>query len=202
MILQQFYLDKKERIESEMSFNGFIPDITLYNDQVFRSPIATPTILFKYDNVDWESKYNANVTFCLYIMMPLNGKSTDAQNYESVFDLSHNIDKAVLEEKETMRSAGMMLQECLTSKIREKQYCDYHQYELANADCFIWEISYRTSLIISELSTSNKIDNYRYTIKELENQGCTLTRDSIGEFVSIDEIEVYEFIELSSLNNN
>lgn len=196
MILKQFYLDKKERIESEMSFNGFIPDITLYNEQVFKSTITTPTILFKYDCIDWESKYKANVTFCLYIMIPSQEVSTGIQNYEDVFDLSQNIDKAILDERETMRSAGMMLQENLTFKIKEKQY------ESTNVDCFIWEISYTSTLIMSESNVLDTTNCKRYTIEELENQGCTLTRDLIGEFVSLEEIEVYDFIELSSLNNN
>lgn len=195
MILKQFYLDKKERIESEMSFNGLIPDITLYNDQVFKKAVTTPTILFKYDCIDWESKYKANITFCLYIMMPLEEASTGIQNYEDVFDLSQNIDKAILDEKETMRSAGMMLQENMTSKIKEKQH------ESTKVDSFIWEISYTSILTISNFNIPDTANCKRYTIEELENQGCTLTADSIGEFVSLEEIEVYEFIELT-LNNN
>lgn len=202
MILKQFYLDKKERIESEMSFNGFIPEIVLYNDQIFTNIITTPTILFKYDCIDWESTCKANITFCLYIMMPIQEVLTDMQCQENVFDFTYTIDKAVLDEKETMRSAGMMLHENVTSKIKEKQYCDYNQYRSTNTDCFIWEVSYTSSLIISELSTPDTTNHESYTIEDLENQGCTLTRDSIGEFVSLEEIEVYEFIELSSLNNN
>lgn len=176
MILKDFYLDKKARIETEASFSGSIPDITLYNDSIFRKSITAPTILFKYDNVDWENSseqtYKAEVAFCIYIVLPLHDELADAQNYETVFDMAQSIDKAILSENTTATS---LIDSSSTFKIKEKQYCNLDQGNGEKTDYFIWEISYKTTLI--EVALKNR---YRFiyngaNVEELESQGYTLT---------------------------
>jgi hypothetical protein len=206
MILREFYLDKKERIETEMGFSGSIPDITLYNDNVFRSPITTPTLLFKYDCVDWETSseqtYKADVTFCIYIILPLQGALASAQSYEDVFDISQNIDKAILSRKDTPRSSGVMLNTNSTFKVKEKQYCNHEQDNWEKTDYFIWEISYKTTLIETELKKRYRLIYNGATVEELESQGYTLTEGPTGEFISLEDIEIDEFIDPPLRNNN
>ena len=102
MILKDFYLDRKARIEAEAGFSGNVPDITLYNDYVFRQPINNTTLLFKYDCVDWdtssEQTYKADVTFCIAIILPLEGEVAANQNYENAFDIAQSIDKQFFQE--------------------------------------------------------------------------------------------------------
>ena len=176
MILKDFYLDKKACIETEASFSGSIPDITLYNDSVFRKPITTPTVLFKYDNVDWENSseqtYKAEVTFCIYMVLPLQGELADAQNYETVFDMAQNIDKAILSESTT---ATPLIDSSSTFKIKEKQYCNLDQDHWEKTDYFIWEISYKTTLVEAALKNKYKFVYNGATVEELESQGYTLT---------------------------
>ncbi|MEP0263805.1 hypothetical protein [Dokdonia sp.] len=207
MILREFYLDKKERIEAEMGFSGSIPDITLYNDNVFRNPpISTPTLLFKYDCVDWETSseqtYKADVTFCIYIILPLQGTLASAQSYEDVFDISQNIDKAILSREETTRSTGAMLNTNSTFKIKEKQYCNHEQDNWEKTNYFIWEISYKTTLVETELKKRYRLIYNGVSEEDLISQGYTLTEGPTGEFISLEDIEIDEFIDPPLRNNN
>jgi hypothetical protein len=176
MILKDFYLDKKARIETEASFSGSIPDITLYNDSIFRTPITTPTVLFKYDNVDWENSseqtYKADAAFCIYIILPLQGELADAQNYETVFDIAQSIDKAILSGNTTATS---LVDSNSTFKTKEKQYCNLDQGNGEKTDYFIWKISYKTTLIDAALKNRCRFIYNGATVEELENQGYTLT---------------------------
>ncbi len=176
MILKDFYLDKKARIETEASFSGSIPNITLYNDSIFRTPITTPIVLFKYDNVDWktssEQTYKAEVAFCIYIVLPLQSELADVQNYESVFDIAQSIDKAILLDDTT---GTFLIDSNSTFKTKERQYCNLDQDNWENTDYFIWEISYKTTLIDVALKSRSGFIYNGATVEELESQGYTLT---------------------------
>ncbi|WP_299212763.1 hypothetical protein [uncultured Dokdonia sp.] len=203
MILKDFYLDKKARIEAETGFSGVIPDITLYNDTIFRTPITTPTVLFKYDTVDWETSseqtYKADATFCIYIVLPLQGQLASIQNYEIVFDIAQNIDKAILSRNTT---ATPLIDSNSTFKIKEKQYCNHEQDNWEKTDYFIWEISYKTTLIETELKKRYRLVYNGATVEELENQGYTLTEGPAGAFISLEDQEINEIIESPLKNNN
>lgn len=206
MILREFYLDKKERIEAEMGFSGAIPDITLYNDNIFRLPISNTTLLFKYDHVDWETSseqtYKADVTFCIAVVLPLQGRMAADQNYEAVFDIAQNIDKAILSREETVRSSGVMLNTNSTFKIKEKQYCNQEQDNWNKTDYFIWEIYYKTTLIETELKKRYRLVYNGATVEELESQGYTLTEGPNGAFISLEDQEINEIIDPPLKNNN
>ena len=203
MILKDFYLDKKARIETEAGFSGSIPDITLYNDNIFRTLVKNPTVLFKYDSVDWETSseqtYKADVIFCIYIVLPLQGKFADGQNYETVFDIAQNIDKAILS-RNTI--ATPLIDSNSTFKIKEKQYCNHDQDNWEKTDYFIWEISYKTTLVETELKKRYRLVYNGSTVEELENQGYTLTAGPTGAFISLEDQEINEIIEPPLKNNN
>jgi len=203
MILKEFYLDKKARIEAETGFSGAIPDITLYNDSIFRTPIVTPTVLFKYNSVDWETSseqtYKADATFCIYIVLPLQGQLANTQNYEEVFDIAQNIDKAILSRNTT---ATPLIDSNSTFKVKEKQYCNHEQDNWEKTDYFIWEISYKTTLIETELKKRYRLVYNGATVEELENQGYTLTEGPTGAFISLEDQEINEIIDPPLKNNN
>ncbi|MFC4636197.1 hypothetical protein ACFO3O_19980 [Dokdonia ponticola] len=203
MILKEFYLDKKARIEAEAGFSGAIPEITLYNDNIFLTSIQVPTILFKYKNINWETSseqtYKADATFCIYIVLPLQGKRAANQNYEVVFDIAQNIDKAILSRNAT---ATPLIDSNSTFKIKEKQYCNHEQDNWEKTDYFIWEISYKTTLVETELKKRYKLVYNGATVEELENQGYTLTTGPTGEYISLEDKEIDEVIESRLKNNN
>lgn len=203
MILKDFYLDKKARIEAETGFSGVIPDITLYNDTIFRTPIETPTVLFKYESIDWETSseqsYKADATFCIYIVLPLQGQLAGAQNYEAVFDIAQHIDKAILS-RNTI--ATPLIDSNSTFKVKEKQYCNHEQDTWEKTDYFIWEISYKTTLIETALKKRYRLVYNGATVEELENQGYTLTEGPTGVFISLEDQEINEIIDPPLNNNN
>lgn len=203
MILKDFYLDKKARIEAETGFSGSIPDITLYNDTIFRTSIKKPTLLFKYESVDWETSseqtYKADATFCIYIVLPLQGQLAGAQNYEAVFDIAQHIDKAILS-RNTVATA--LIDSNSTFKVKEKQYCNHEQDNWEKTDYFIWEISYKTTLIETQLKKRYKLVYNGATVEELENQGYVLTAGPTGEYISLEDQEIDEVIESRLKNNN
>ncbi|MFT5890885.1 MAG: hypothetical protein ACI9Y7_000983 [Dokdonia sp.] len=203
MILKDFYLDKIARIDTEMDFIGVVSDITLYNDSIFRTPITTPTILFKYDCIDWETSseqtYKADATFCIYIVLPLQGQLAGAQSYEAVFNIAQGVDKAILSRNTT---ATPLIDSNSTFKIKEKQYCNVDQDNWEKTDYFIWEISYKTTLIETELKKRYRLVYNGATVEELENQGYKLTEGPTGAFISLEDQEINEIIDPPLKNNN
>ena len=203
MVLKDFYLDKKARIEAETGFSGNIPDITLYNDHVFRDTIENTTLLFKYECVDWETSseqtYKADVTFCIAIVLPLEGEDAGGQSYEDVFDIAQIIDKAILSRNTT---ATPLLDSNSTFKVKEKQYCNHEQDNWAKTDYFIWEITYKTTLIETELKKRYRLVFNGATVEELENLGYELTEGPNGAFISLEDQEIDEIIDPPLRNNN
>ncbi|WP_299683444.1 hypothetical protein [uncultured Dokdonia sp.] len=196
MILKEFYLDKKERIETEMSFSGFIPNITFYNDKVLKHQVEIPTLLFKYVSVDWknfsEEVRIATVDFCIYILLPIEALGANENQYESVFDFSKSIDKAILSGNEKIGGVNT------TFKMKEKQYSYPTEACLKNTNHFIWELSYKTAL--RETNTKN---TYGLLCAEaaLENQNHTPVESFSGPFISLEDQKIYDIIK-TPFNNN
>ena len=203
MILKEFYLNKKECIETEMSFSGFIPDVTLYNTNVLKSAIKTPTLLFKYNSVHWETfseqTRKADVSFCIYVILPKEGTGEHMQQYESVFDFSKSIDKAILSTNEKIEGITTIYKTISTSKVMEKQYMPNNQEGWGrSAEHFIWELSYKTIL------TESNVKNYYNVIDNqvvVDSQNHTHIQNFSGPFVSLENHEMYEIIN-TPLNNN
>jgi len=174
MILKEFYKEKKNAIETE-----FISDsltVHLYSDAVFKTAIENPIVMFKYDNIFWETSseknYKADVSFCLYVVMP---SGTASSNYENVFEIAQRIDKSVL----SANIDNSTIDTNSTFKIKEKQYCNEYDYWSKN-DYFIWEITYKTTLIENILKKKYILFNNGLTNEELEELGYNLNSGIIG----------------------
>ncbi|TDX11198.1 hypothetical protein [Flavobacterium sp. S87F.05.LMB.W.Kidney.N] len=174
MILKEFYKEKKKAIETE-----FISDsltVHLYSDAIFKTPIEKPIVMFKYDNIFWETSseknYKAEVSFCLYVVMPSGSESS---NYEDVFEIAQRIDKSVL----SADISNSLIDTNSTFKIKEKQYCNEYDYWTKN-DYFIWEITYKTTLIENILKKKYILFNNGLSNEELEELGYNLTSGIIG----------------------
>ncbi|MBE8725808.1 hypothetical protein [Flavobacterium hungaricum] len=167
MILKEFYTEKKNAIETALSSST--TTVNLYSDAVFKTPITEPIVLFKYDTVNWETSseknYKADVAFCLYIVMPIAA----AAAYEDVFEIAHRIDKAVLSP-----SVNALIDTNSTFKVKEKQYCNEQDYWSKN-DYFIWEVTYKTTLIENTLKKKYILFNNGLSNEELEELGYNLT---------------------------
>jgi hypothetical protein len=174
MILKEFYKEKKKAIETEFISDSFT--VHLYSDAVFKTPIEKPIVMFKYDNIFWETSseknYKADVSFCLYVVMP-NG--TESSNYEDVFEIAQRIDKSVL----SADISNSLIDTNSTFKIKEKQYCNEYDYWTKN-DYFIWEITYKTTLIENILKKKYILFNNGLSNEELEELGYNLTSGIIG----------------------
>lgn len=185
MILKEFYKEKKSAIEKEFSFNA--PAVHLYTDTVFKNTIPLPTIMFKYDVISWETSseknYKADVAFCLYIIMPIGIVSS----YEDVFDIACNIDKAILSTTNT----NSFIDKHSTFKIKEKQYTNEDAYWEKN-NYFIWEITYKTTLIENDLKKKYILFNNGLSTKALEDMGYNLT----SEIIAINTEPIKESIDL------
>ena len=146
MILKDFYTEKKNVIETEFSTNA--PTVQLYSDSVFKTAIEKPLVMFKYDTISWETSseknYKADVSFCLYIVLPIG--TISSTSYEEVFEIAYRLDKAIL----SNTSSNTFLDSNSTFKVKEKQYTNEEVYWNKN-DYFIWEITYKTTLIENPL---------------------------------------------------
>lgn len=163
MVLQQFYEQKKAKIDSIVNQNRPERDrikIGLYNDQVFSGADEernNPIIMFKYKDIIWntssEKEYKADVDFCIYIVM--QGKFSD--DYIESFEVARQIDQAILlhPTQEDIRNNNNDIQNGVTDielitnaafKIREGQYTVEEDHWDKN-NFYIWEISYKTTLI-------------------------------------------------------
>lgn len=170
MILKDFYTEKKNAIEMEFTSNA--PTVQLYTDTIFKDSIETPVVMFKYDIVNWETSseknYKADVSFCLYIILPV--ETITSTSYANAFDIAQRIDKAILSKSHS--NAGIDTNS--TFKIREKQCTNEHTYWNKN-DYFIWEITYKTTLIENILKKKYILFNNGLSNEELEELGYNLT---------------------------
>src|SRR6218665_734637 len=175
MILKEFYNEKKNAIETE--FNSDALTVHLYSDAVFKTPVEKPTIMFKYDNIFWETSseknYKADVSFCLYVVMPIG--TVSSANYEEVFEISQRIDKSIL----SVNNSNALIDTNSTFKVKEKQCSNEYDYWNKN-DYFIWEITYKTTLIENTLKKKYILFNNGLSNEELEELGYNLTSGIIG----------------------
>ncbi|QSW90219.1 hypothetical protein J0383_05215 [Flavobacterium endoglycinae] len=175
MILKQFYTEKKNAIQTE--FNSEALTVHLYSDSIFKTTIENPIIMFKYDNISWETSseknYKADVSFCIYVVMPIG--TILSSNYEEVFDIAQRIDKSIL----LANSSNAFIDTNSTFKVKEKQYNNEYDYWNKN-DYFIWEITYKTTLIENTLKKKYILFNNGLSNEELEELGYNLTSGIIG----------------------
>lgn len=187
MILKEFYTEKKNAIETALSAST--TTVNLYSDAVFKNPITEPTVMFKYNAVNWESSseknYKADVAFSLYIVMPIE---TPAADYEEVFEIAHRIDKAVLSP-----SVNALIDTNSTFKVKEKQYCNEQDYWSKN-DYFIWEVTYKTTLIENTLKKKYILFNNGLSNEELEELGYNLT----SGIIEINPNQIEENLDLNT----
>lgn len=174
MILKEFYNEKKNAIETE--FNSDALTVHLYSDAVFKTSIEKPVVMFKYDNISWETSseknYKADVSFCLYVVMPIG--SALSPNYEEVFEIAQRIDKSIL----LANNNNTIIDTNSTFKVKEKQCTNEYDYWNKN-DYFIWEIAYKTTLIENSLKKKYILFNNGLSNEELEELGYNLTSDII-----------------------
>lgn len=170
MILKDFYTEKKNAIEMEFTSNA--PTVQLYTDTIFKDSIETPVVMFKYDIVNWETSseknYKADVSFCLYIILPV--ETISSTSYANAFDIAQRIDKAIL----SKNNSNTDIDTNSTFKIREKQCTNEHTYWNKN-DYFIWEITYKTTLIENILKKKYILFNNGLSNEELKELGYNLT---------------------------
>ncbi len=170
MILKDFYTEKKNAIETEFTSNA--PAVHLYSEAVFKTAINEPLIMFKYDAISWETSseknYKADVSFCLYVVLPVG--TISSTSYENVFDIASKIDKAIL----SSSSANSFIDSNSTFKVKEKQYNNEEVYWSKN-DYFIWEITYKTTLVENTLKKKYILFNNGLSNEALEDLGYNLT---------------------------
>jgi hypothetical protein len=175
MILKDFYTEKKNSIQNEFSTNA--PAVHLFSDAVFKTAIETPLVMFKYDTISWETSseknYKADVSFCLYIVLPVG--TVSSTSYEEVFEIAQRLDKAVL----SNTSSNAFIDTNSTFKIKEKQFTNEDVYWTKN-DYFIWEITYKTTLIENTLKKKYILFNNGLSNEALEEMGYNLTSGIIG----------------------
>ncbi|WP_291287017.1 hypothetical protein [Flavobacterium sp.] len=175
MILKDFYNEKKNAIQS--AFTADAPTVQLYSDVIFKTSIETPVVMFKYDNINWETSseknYKADVSFCLYIVLPVD--TISSTSYANAFDIAQRIDKAVL----SNNNSNSHIDSNSTFKIKEKQCTNEHTYWNKN-DYFIWEITYKTTLIENTLKKKYILFNNGLSNEALEDLGYDLTSDIIS----------------------
>ncbi|WP_166921995.1 hypothetical protein [Flavobacterium poyangense] len=175
MILKDFYTEKKNAIETAFAANA--PIVHLYSDAIFKNAIDKPVVLFKYNNVAWETSsektYKADVTFCLSVVMPVG--TISSTSYEEAFEIAQRIDKAVL----SVSNSNSFIDTNSTFKINEKQ-CNNDKVYWAKNDYFIWEITYKTTLIENILKKKYILFNNGLSNEALEKLGYNLTTGIIG----------------------
>jgi hypothetical protein len=175
MILKDYFNEKKNAIETELSTDAIT--VQLYSDAVYKTTIDKPLVMFKYDTISWETSseknYKADVSFCLYIVLPIG--SLSSTSYEEVFEIAHHLDKAVL----SPTGSNAFIDTNSTFKLKEKQYTNENFYWLKN-DYFIWEITYRTTLVENLLKKKYILFNNGLSNEALEELGYNLTSGIIG----------------------
>jgi len=201
MILKEFYERKKTDIQAELEANSHL--FTLCNDNIFTKGYTIPVIMFKYDTIDWETSsektYKGDVTFCISIVMPLEEEAINFDNYETAFDLAYKIDKAVLKKSEDNKSINSYS----IFKAEERQY----NYDLDNWDkakYFIWEITYKTTLVEGGLRKKYQILYNNNLAADIETMGYpTLTEGVDGNYIKLHPTaKVAGNLYLNSVNAN
>jgi len=189
MILKEFYTEKKSAIETE--FSSSAPAVHLYSDAIFKSSIEEPIVMFKYDNISWETSseknYKADVAFCLYIVLPVD--TISSTSYANAFDIAQRVDKAVL----SRSNNNTLIDSNSIFKVREKQYTNEHTYWNIN-DYFIWEITYKTTLVENTLKKKYILFNNGLSNEDLEELGYDLT----SGIIEINPNQVQGDIDLNS----
>jgi hypothetical protein len=174
MILKDFYKEKKSAIETQ--FISDAPVVHLYSDAIFKTTIEKPLVLFKYNNVTWETSseknYKADVSFSLYVVMPVGIISSTS--YEAAFEIAERIDKAIL----TASTSASFIDTNSTFKINEKQ-CNNDQVYWNKNDHFIWQITYKTTLVENILKKKYILFNNGLSNEALEDLGYDLTNGII-----------------------
>jgi hypothetical protein len=170
MILKDFYTEKKTAIETEFTSNA--PTVHLYSDAVFKTAIETPLVMFKYDTISWETSseknYKADVTFCLYVVLPVG--TISSTSYEEAFEIASRVDKAVLSNS----NLNALIDTNSTFKVKERQ-CNNDEVYWSKNDYFIWEITYKTTLIENTLKKKYILFNNGLSNEALEELGYNLT---------------------------
>lgn len=163
MVLQQYYTQIKEKIESIIKDDPLINNtVRLFNDNVFKegNSIKFPLIMFRYNDVFWntssEKEYKADVNFSVFIVL----ESLLNDDYIKSFELARKVDEAILlhpTKREILQNNGDVLAgitdvKLITNsafKIREGQSIVEEDYWNKN-NFYIWEINYKTTLIEKE----------------------------------------------------
>ena len=149
MILKNFYTEKKAAIIDNLTnVANPVPRVHLYSDSVFNETITTTIVMFKYDAIDWQSSsektYKADVNFSIYVVLPK--ADTNWNNYEEAFEIAAKIDKAILSLPTTVPATSTHSSHS-TFKVHEKQVLNSNANYWNKSDYFIWEISYKTTLV-------------------------------------------------------
>lgn len=175
MILKEFYTEKKKAIETE--FISASQTVQLYSDAVFKNTIEKPIVMFKYDTITWETSseknYKADVSFCIYIALPIDIVSSTS--YKNVFEMAQRVDKAIL----SGNSNNAFIDTNSTFKVKEKQ-CNNDNVYWSKNDYFIWEITYKTTLVENTLKKKYILFNNGLSNDALEEMGYNLASGIIG----------------------
>ena len=186
MILKDYYAQKKSIIATLISENLNFPNninVGLFNDLVFKpkANVDFPLVMFKYNHVEWntssENEYKADVDFSVFIVL----NSEFEEDYLDVFDISREIDKAILlhptnsqirENKEAIEN-GEDIPELISNsafKIKECQ-STVEDDNWEKNEFFIWEINYKTTLIERTYKKRyTMISNGAFTKANLNNE--------------------------------
>ncbi|AXT59712.1 hypothetical protein D1816_04855 [Aquimarina sp. AD10] len=182
MILQQYYEQKKEKIDSIVNAESNRVRIGLYSDRVFdEEDEDEPVIMFKYNDVVWntssEKEYKADVDFSVYIV--LNDKFE--RDYIESFEIARQVDEAIL--LHPNRSEIIINNEAIADgeteieliknsalKVKECQYTVEEDHWKKN-NFYIWKITYKTTLIEKEYKKRyTMISNGAFNRRELEQK--------------------------------
>ena len=206
MILKDFYTEKKSALLTEFGFYSTInPVVHLYTDTIFKADLPQPVIMFKYDTIEWETSsektYKADVDFCAYIVLPIVS-TTPLTMYEEAFEMAHIVDRAILSTK----NANAFIDTNSTFKVSEKQCTNEHEYWNKN-DYFIWEITYKTTLIENTLKKRYTLLKNGASDDDLIKMGyAPLTVETTpGEgsnYVKIEEGKIKGNLYLNSVTSN
>jgi len=97
MVLQQFYEQKKVKINSIINSSENQVRIGLYSDRIFdEEDDDNPVVMFKFNEVIWntssEQEYKADVDFSVYIVL----NNSFENDYIQSFELAKQVDEAIL----------------------------------------------------------------------------------------------------------
>lgn len=177
MILKDFYTEKKNALETEFSTQPAITaSIHLFSETVFKNTISTPVVMLKYDSIAWESSsektYKADTTFSVYLVLPKSSPLSET-SYLNAFEIARRIDKAIFS-----KSNNPAIDTNSTFKVQEKQWTNDNDNWEKN-DYFIWQLTYKTTLIENTLKKKYRLIYNGSTESEITALGYNLTNDFI-----------------------